>query len=180
MGNWIKIRAAGATMTRYVIREATVGDAATIAGHRVSMFRDMGQVPSDALAAELLERSTLALDAFLREGSYVGWFAVDESCRVLAGVGAHVKPQLPRISHDGVAVVTTAVPLVVNVYTEPQLRGQGIARALMTTLMKWATSRGFDRVFLHASEFGRPLYQSLGFVPSNEMRWSPKREKHPE
>jgi hypothetical protein len=101
VGNWIKIRAAGATMTRYVIREATVGDAATIAGHRVSMFRDMGQVPSDALAAELLERSTLALDAFLREGSYVGWFAVDESCRVLAGVGAHVKPQLPRISHDG-------------------------------------------------------------------------------
>jgi len=165
-------------MTKYAIHQAIVSDAATIARHRVSMFRDMGQVPTDALAAELLERSTFALDALLREGSYVGWLAVNDGGRVLAGVGAHVKPQLPRISHDGVAVVTTAVPLVVNVYTEPQLRGQGIARALMTTLMKWATSRGFDRVFLHASEFGRPLYQSLGFVPSNEMRWSPKREDH--
>ena len=163
-------------MTTYVIRQATVGDAATVARHRVSMFRDMGQLPTDALAAELLERSTLALDAFLREGSYVGWFAVDESGRVLAGVGAHVKPQLPRISHDGVVVVTAAVPLVVNVYTEPELREQGIARALMEMLMKWAASRGFDRVLLHASEFGRPLYHSLGFVPSNEMRWSPKRE----
>ena len=97
-------------MTKYVIRQATVGDAATIAHHRVSMFRDMGQVPTDALAAELLERSTFALDALLREGSYVGWLAVDESGRVLAGVGAHVKPQLPRISHDGVAVVPAAVP----------------------------------------------------------------------
>ena len=160
-------------MTKYVIRQATVGDAATIAHHRVSMFRDMGQVPTDALAAELREKSTFALDALLREGSYVGWLAVDESSRVRAGVGAHVKPQLPRISHDGVVVVTMAVPLVVNVYTDPELRGQGIARALMDTLMSWATFQGFDRVFLHASEFGRPLYQSLGFVPSNEMRWSP-------
>jgi GNAT superfamily N-acetyltransferase len=139
------------------------------------MFRDMGQVPTDALAAELLEKSTFALDALLREGSYVGWFAVNESGRVLAGAGAHVKPQLPRISHDGVEVVTAAAPLVVNVYTEPELRGQGIARTLMDTLMKWAASQGFDRVILHASEFGRPLYQSLGFVASNEMRWSPKR-----
>jgi GNAT superfamily N-acetyltransferase len=139
------------------------------------MFRDMGQVPTDALAAELLEKSTFALDALLREGSYVGWFAVNESGRVLAGAGAHVKAQLPRISHDGVEVVTVAAPLVVNVYTEPELRGQGIARTLMGTLMKWAASHGFDRVVLHASEFGRPLYQSLGFVVSNEMRWSPKR-----
>lgn len=161
-------------MTHYAIRQATVSDAAAIARHRVSMFRDMGQVPTVALAAELLERSTIALDALLCEGAYVGWLAVTEDGGVLAGVGAHVKPQLPRVSHDGVAIVTAAVPLVVNVYTEREVRGQGIARALMSTLMNWATSRGFDRVLLHASEFGRPLYQSLGFVPSNEMRWSPR------
>lgn len=165
--------------TKYAIRQATVSDAATIARHRVSMFHDMGQVPTDALAAELLERSTFALDALLREGSYVGWFAVTESGEVLGGVGAHVRPQLPHISHDGAAVVTSAVPLIVNVYTEPELRGRGIARALMNTLMKWAISRGFDRVLLHASESGRPLYQSLGFVASNEMRWSPKRHDRP-
>ena len=165
-------------MTKYIIRQVTAGDAPTIARHRVSMFRDMGQVPTDALAAELLERSTSALDALLRRGAYVGWFAVDEDRRVLAGAGAHVKPQLPRISHDGAAVVTAAVPLVVNVYTEFEWRGQGIARALMNRLREWAGLQGFDRVLLHASEFGRPLYQSLGFVPSNEMRWSPKRGGH--
>jgi GNAT superfamily N-acetyltransferase len=161
-------------MPKYTIRQTTVCDAGTIARHRVSMFRDMGHVPTAALEAELLERSTAALDALLREGSYVGWFAVEEDGgRVLAGAGAHVRPQLPRISHDGVAVTAADVPLVVNVYTEPESRGHGIARALMKTLMTWATSREFDRVILHASELGRPLYLSLGFVPSNEMRWSP-------
>jgi GNAT superfamily N-acetyltransferase len=69
--------------------------------------------------------------------------------------------------------VTAPVPLIVNVYTEPTWRGRGIARALMQALMDWADTAGCDRVLLHASDAGRPLYQSLGFAPTNEMRWSP-------
>lgn len=159
--------------TSYTIRRAAIADAAIIAGHRVAMFRDMGQVPTDALAEELLATSTTALNALLREGVYAGWLAIDGSHRVLAGAGAHIKPQLPRISHSGGRVATSCVPLVVNVYTEPVSRRKGIARALMKTLMEWSTAQGFDRVLLHASDAGRPLYLSLGFAPTNEMRWSP-------
>jgi GNAT superfamily N-acetyltransferase len=83
----------------------------------------------------------------------------------------HVKPQLPRISHDRRRVEDTAVPLAVNVYTEVQWRGRGVARALMRTVMKWAEAQGTDRVVLHASDAGRPLYESLGFRGTNEMRW---------
>jgi GNAT superfamily N-acetyltransferase len=160
-------------MIKHSIRQATVSDAAIIARHRVRMFRDMGQIPTDALATTLLETSTAALEALLRERSYIGWLAIAENDRVLAGAGAHVQWQLPRISHNGVAVTTAPHPLVVNVYTEPDFRGMGIARALMNTLLKWATGQAYDRVVLHASDAGRPLYQSLGFVPTNEMRWSP-------
>ena len=163
-------------MTQYTLRQVTVRDAAIIAGHRVSMFRDMGQVPTDTLATALSEALTAALAALLREGSYVGWFAVDENDRVLAGPGAHVNPQLPRI--DGVLVATAPVPLVVNVYTEPAWRRRGIAQALMITLMKWAAGQGFDRVVLHASDAGRSLYRALGFVTTNEMRWIPARDSH--
>src|ERR1700678_655753 len=143
-------------MTKYSIRQATVSDAAIIARHRVGMFRDMGQVPTDALAATLLETSTAALGALLREHSYIGWLAIAENDRVLAGAGVHIQSQLPRISHDGIAVTTAPVPLVVNVYTEPDFRGMGIARALMDTVLKWATTQGCDRAVLHASDAGRP------------------------
>jgi GNAT superfamily N-acetyltransferase len=161
-------------IVKHSIRRATVSDAAIIARHRVGMFRDMGQVPTDALAATLLETSTAALGALLREHSYIAWLAIAENDRVLAGAGVHIQSQLPRISQDGIAVTTAPVPLVVNVYTEPDFRGMGIARALMDAVLKWATTQGCDRVVLHASDAGRPLYQSLGFVPTNEMRWSPK------
>jgi GNAT superfamily N-acetyltransferase len=157
-----------------VIRRASVGDAAVIARHRVAMFSDMGSVPPLQLADALLKLSTSALVAALGNESYVGWLALEGNNQVVAGAGVHVKPQLPRISEDGTSVVTAALPLVVNVYTEPAWRHKGIARALMATLMQWATTERFDRLVLHASDAARPLYISLGFVPTNEMRWSPK------
>jgi GNAT superfamily N-acetyltransferase len=163
-------------MTHYHIRSCTRDDAAIVARHRVEMFRDMGEVPTDDLARELLDKSTSALATALADGTYVGWFAVDAHGKVIAGAGAHIKPQLPRISHDRVRVEMAPVPLVVNVYTERECRGQGIARALMRVVMKWAATLGADRVVLHASDAGRPLYTSLGFNPTNEMRWFPPRD----
>jgi GNAT superfamily N-acetyltransferase len=162
-------------MTTYTIRLATPVDAAVVAGHRVAMFRDMGEVRTEALAAQLLAESTTALTAWLRDQSYIGWLAADDCGAVIAGAGVHIKPQLPRISHDGARVVATPMPLVVNVYTQPEWRGKGIARALMNVLMEWAVGQDTDHVVLHASDAGRPLYLSLGFEATNEMRWFPTR-----
>jgi GNAT superfamily N-acetyltransferase len=141
------------------------------------MFRDMGQVPTDELASKLLSESTSALAVALADGSYVGWLTLDKD-QVVAGAGVHIKPQLPRITHDGTRVATSPVPLAVNVYTEAHWRRRGIAQVLMNTVLHWSTTQGFDRVVLHASDAGRPLYVSLGFVATNEMRWWPAGETH--
>ena len=50
-------------------------------------------------------------------------------------------------------------------YTDPEFRRQGIARRLMQTMIDWCRKEGFVRVDLHASDKGRPLYESLGFEP---------------
>jgi GNAT superfamily N-acetyltransferase len=163
----------------YTIRPANAGDAAVIARHRVAMFRDMGHVPNDELASRLLKESTAALAAFLDDRSYVGYLALDSNQQVIAGAGAHVRPQLPRISGSGTSIVTSPVPILVNVYTEPQWRRRGIARALVVALMRWAADESFDQVVLHASDDGRPLYVSLGFAATNEMRWFAQRGSRP-
>ena len=139
------------------------------------MFSDMGQVPNEQRAAELLAQSTTAIGTALRDGTYVGWFATDAEGEVIGGAGVHIKPQLPRVTHDGLHVASGTVPLVVNVYTEPKWRRRGVARALMRVVMQWATESGCDRVVLHASDEGRALYDSLGFAATNEMRWDPQR-----
>src|ERR1700760_2256438 len=122
-------------MSDYAIRRCTVEDAPIIARHRVEMFREMGEVPTEELARELREKSAAVLAATLADGTYVGWFATDSSARVIAGAGAHIKPQLPRMAHDRSRIEVAPAPLVVNVYTELEWRGKGVARELMLTLM---------------------------------------------
>jgi GNAT superfamily N-acetyltransferase len=59
---------------------------------------------------------------------------------------------------------------VLNVYTEPQHRRQGLARKLMLVVLDWCRANRVRPVILHSSDEGRPLYESLGFRPTSEMR----------
>ena len=45
----------------------------------------------------------------------------------------------------------------------PHLQGRGLARQLMEVIHQWCRDRGLKTVGLNASEFGRPLYESLGY-----------------
>jgi GNAT superfamily N-acetyltransferase len=52
---------------------------------------------------------------------------------------------------------------VLNIYVLPEFRRRGIARSIMLRLISEARARGTIKLRLHASDFGRPLYESLGF-----------------
>src|SRR5687767_11795223 len=106
-------------MSTPTIRRAGPGDAATIARHRVAMFRDMGYVPTDEVARRLFDASLTAIEKGLRDDTYVAWLAVTNEGEVVAGAGVHIKPHLPRVSPDGQGIEAGPLPLVVNVYTEP-------------------------------------------------------------
>ncbi len=57
-----------------------------------------------------------------------------------------------------------------GVYVEPQYRRQGLAKQLTQLAIDYLKSLHCTRVILHASPSGKPLYEQLGFVSSNEMR----------
>jgi len=59
---------------------------------------------------------------------------------------------------------------ILNIYVEPTYRRQGLAREMTKALIAWCRENGFQSVALHASEYGRSLYESLGFHSTNEMR----------
>jgi GNAT superfamily N-acetyltransferase len=157
------------------MRRATLDDSGVIARHRVCMFRDMGDVSDGPVAEELFHASAQALEECFADGSYIGWLVADREGNVVAGGGVHIKPQMPRLLPDRSGVASCKVPLIVNVYTEPAWRRRGLARWITVAILQWARGEGIDRVILHASKHGRPLYETLGFLPTNEMRWEPPR-----
>jgi GNAT superfamily N-acetyltransferase len=148
---------------------------AVIARHRAEMFNDMGVLPP-SLYGQLVEESERVLDAAIATGEYVGWLASPHEAehQIVAGAGAQRRRRLPNpiAGRDGVTIARGHQAIVLNVFTEREWRRQGLAALLMAYVIDWARSAGIDSLVLHASEHGRPLYEALGFVPTNEMRFT--------
>jgi GNAT superfamily N-acetyltransferase len=151
--------------SEYRIRRATVEDAPVIARHRAAMFRDMGDASGDDVA-RIESASILYLRRMISERRFLGWLA-ERQGEVVAGGGLVVSQLLPRPG----AVDGGAQALILNVYCEPEHRRRGLARALMEVMLEWCKRERMAKVVLHASQDGRPLYESLGFIQTNEMRW---------
>ena len=92
---------------------------------------------------------------------------------VIGGAGVQLRPILPRPASAGAAVELGPEAIVLNVYVEPARRRGGVAEALMQTVLSALARLQIRRVVLHASDAGRGLYERLGFVPTNEMRFEP-------
>ncbi|MGB7537809.1 MAG: GNAT family N-acetyltransferase [Anaerolineales bacterium] len=147
------------------IRRGTSADIPVITRHRLGMFTEMriGD-PSDfdAYASEFREFASQAMTT----GAFHSWLAETESGEIVGGGAIMVVPwpASPNARKQQRA-------FLLNVFTEPAFRRKGIARSLVQTMVDWCRGQGFGSVFLHASDAGRPLYQSLGFHPTTELRF---------
>jgi GNAT superfamily N-acetyltransferase len=61
---------------------------------------------------------------------------------------------------------------IIGIYVLPAHRRLGIARALTNAALGWLRGAGCAEAKLHASPFGRGIYESLGFTLTNEMKLS--------
>ena len=68
---------------------------------------------------------------------------------------------------------------VLNVFTRPEHRGHGYARAVMQALMADARKMGFCRLDLQSTEDGYPLYKSVGFKDRTD-KYHPMSWKNPD
>lgn len=145
------------------IRRATPDDAPIITEHRHRMYADNEWAPEERL---------LALDAAfepwvrarLTDGKYVGLLAEDDEGQVVAGAGI-LFHEFPPHWMD----LTPERGYLLNFYTAPTARGHGFANLLLREAVDIVRSRGLELVTLHASKFGRPIYEKYGFQQSTEM-----------
>jgi GNAT superfamily N-acetyltransferase len=160
---------------RFDIRLANVSDAAVIGWQRARMFQEMGLVPES-----LFDSYRTQCEARLREqlvsGEYIGWLAhpVLLPDKIVAGVGVQLRRTLPHPvgePGDEIAIAEGRHAIVINVFTEPDCRRRGLATFLMERLIAWARTERLDRLVLHASDEGRVVYERLGFIQTNEMRF---------
>jgi GNAT superfamily N-acetyltransferase len=145
------------------IRPATLEDLPVILHHRREMFRSMQCDPA------VLESLELAVEKYFKNvfeaGRFHGWLAVNGDGKIVGG-GGIVDVAFPPSPFAPDATR----PEIINVYVEPQYRHRGIARRLIQVMVDWCRARGATLVQLTASDDGRPLYTSMGFEPTREMK----------
>jgi GNAT superfamily N-acetyltransferase len=176
-------------MTPFTLRRLTPDDAGVAAQHRAAMFHEMGSLAAPDIAP-LIEATTAYLRVAITEGEYYGWLALPSDATsptpsaqgapdgagggtesIAGGAGIQLRPLLPRPDPKGSGLLTGRQGLILNVYVQPRFRRQGLARQLVEAVLDWARTERLASVVLHASQAGRPLYEQLGFIATNEMRY---------
>jgi GNAT superfamily N-acetyltransferase len=149
--------------TTLEIRQGTLDDIPTMVNHRRWMFESMGNKDTDAL--DLMDVNFEKwVQPRLLNGEYVAWFATHDQ-QIVAGAALWLMPWPPHVlSQSGPRAY------ILNVYTEPAYRKQGLAQRLVSTILEWCREQSIDVVTLHASDQGRSIYEAMGFTASNEMR----------
>ncbi|MFQ5977749.1 MAG: GNAT family N-acetyltransferase [Candidatus Heimdallarchaeota archaeon] len=147
-----------------VIRQATIADLSDLVRLRRMMFEAMGfDDPAQLHAADLAAADYFA--EAIPDGKFFGWLAIMSNGEAAASGGVTIDHHPP-----GPTNLSGQIGYIMNLVTIPQYRRQGIARRIMQTMLRWLADRGVTTLALHATEVGRPMYEELGFVDSNEMR----------
>jgi GNAT superfamily N-acetyltransferase len=144
---------------RVRIRAATIADLPLLLHYRRAMAEEADNT-SEAAVIQMLSALEPYLRSAIPEGRWHSWIAEPGGCgsvEIVQWVPGRQDPT-PRRAW------------IHSVYVEPSLRRRGIGRQLTHTIIEWCREQGFEWIYLHASEQGRPLYESLGFALSSEMR----------
>ncbi len=148
------------------IRPATAEDIPTVLEHRLAMlaavFPDDG-TPGRATIEDVREANRAWVEAHLGVDFFV-WIAEREGQALASAAILWFEHPPSQINPAG------REAYVLNVYTEPTARRQGLARQLLERLVEEARASGVKRVWLRASAEGRPLYESMGFGPNNYLQ----------
>jgi GNAT superfamily N-acetyltransferase len=148
----------------FTVRRADVTDIDMLVAQRHAMFRDVHHSEEALLNSMSANFRAWALQ-HMNAGDYLAWLAEARDGTIAAGAALWMMDWPPHVIGK-----SSRRGNIVNVYTRDKFRRLGLARQMMETVLAWCRENGVDIVILHASPFGRGLYESMGFKPTNEMR----------
>lgn len=147
-----------------IIATASKDEDETIARHFYQLWLDNNIDPEniqdnwqqDTLDFITRARNELSFQAFV--GKVNNQIVASVSCQLFAGL--YPSPFKPNFRQYG---------YIWNVFVESAYRRQKIGTKLTERASEYLRSLGCTHAILHASPYGKPVYENLGFIPKNEM-----------
>lgn len=145
-------------------QKATIEDIDELVRTRMIVLRAANKLSDDADMSKVEQESYAYYKRALETGEHIAYLVYDNGNFIGAG-GVSFYQVMPTYHNP-----TGKKAYIMNMYTAPEYRRQGIAFHTLDLLVKDAKEQGVSQIALEATDMGRPLYERYGFVKmENEM-----------
>lgn len=128
---------------------------------RFGLLKELGEICSDINLIEL-EQSTKTF--FLSSiNKNLICYGVVENNEIISIVSLCLFDRIPYPEN-----LKGKEGYILNVYTCPGFRRQGLAKLLLQEIIIYANNHDINKLWLNSSEYGKYLYSSLGFICKND------------
>lgn len=139
-------------------KKATLDDLEILVESRITVLRAANKLSDSIDMTEVEIQSREYYKKALKDDIHVAYLVFDDT--KIVGTGGVSFFQVMPTFHNP----TGQKAYIMNMYTSPEYRRQGIAYKTLDLLVKEAKSRGISAISLEATDMGRPLYEKYGFV----------------
>ena len=144
--------------------KASIEDIDQIISLRLALLKELGEIKSSQDEALIVTSTRDYLEKALSNNEFISYIAVSNGEFVsISGMVIFKRP--PYLENlKGIEAY------IMNMYTVPEYRGTGLGKKLLENCIEESKKNGVKRIWLHASEDGKPLYKKMGFtIKNNEM-----------
>jgi GNAT superfamily N-acetyltransferase len=139
-------------------KRATLKDIEELVRTRIIVLRAANRLSDDVDMSVVEQESYAYYKRALQTGEHIAYLVYDADVFVAAG-GVSFYQVMPTFHNS-----TGKKAYIMNMYTAPEYRRQGIAFQTLDLLVKDAKAQGVSQIALEATDMGRPLYERYGFV----------------
>ena len=150
-----------------ILRDATVDDIPLLARHHRKMFEEIWenkfeQIDNDRFS-EMETQYARKLQYHVPDDTCKAW-VIEDGDNIIASGAVSVAAYVPT-PHDS----RYEIAFLHSMYTERDYRNRHCALRIVNQAISYCKKRGLKRVFLIASDAGRPIYKKVGFQSAAEI-----------
>ena len=139
-------------------RVATLNDLDVLTTSRIEVLRAANKLDASTDMANVEKESYNYYKNALEDNTHYAILVMEDDKFIGAG-GVSFYSVMPTYHNP-----SGKKAYIMNMYTAPDYRRQGIAYKTLDMLVKISKERGINQISLEATEMGRPLYEKYGFV----------------
>ena len=143
---------------KYEYKKATIENIDELVRTRIIVLRAANKLSDDVNMSTVEKESYAYYRRALETGEHIAYLVYDNGKFIGAG-GVSFYQVMPTYHNP-----TGKKAYIMNMYTAPEYRRQGIAIHALDLLVKNAKKQGVSQITLEATAMGRPLYERYGFM----------------